>query len=59
MVKPRVFATINREIYQEILEIHTEETNKAKDADRVVPKESHTLEMLLRKGINKYKSELK
>jgi len=51
----RVVATVEKKLCEEMELIHEQETNQAKDEDRVEPDWSNTIEMLLRKGVKAYK----
>lgn len=54
--KIRLAATIDAKLIEEIRNIHADEIKSATDKDRVAPKWSNTIEMLLRKGVKAYKS---
>jgi len=54
----KIEGTIDRKVFEDFKEILAHELLEAKEADRVEPSVSHVLEMLLRKGIKAYKTEL-
>ena len=57
--KVRVVATVDRELCEEMERIHMLEIERAKSEDRVEPDWSNTIEMLLRKGVRGYKTNIK
>ena len=54
--KVRVVATVDRKLCEQMERIHEEETRRAMAEDRAEPDWSNTIEMLLRKGVRRYKS---
>lgn len=55
-VKGRLAATINQDIIDQMRVCHKVECEEALEHDRVPPSWSHTVEMLLRKGLKSYKT---
>jgi hypothetical protein len=53
----RIAGTIDEKVDAEFKRIHTKEKELAQKKDRTEPAQSHTLEMLLKKGIRTYKEE--
>ena len=57
--KVRVVATVDRKLCEEMEHIHEQEIDRAKAEDRTEPDWSNTLEMLLRKGVRRYRTNHK
>ncbi len=55
----RVVATVEKKLCEEMELIREQETQRAKDEDRVEPDWSNTIEMLLRKGVRGYRANRK
>ena len=56
--KVRVVATVDRKLCEEIEVIHNQEIERAKAEDRTEPDWSNTIEMLLRKGVRSFRTDL-